>query len=505
MTESDKIDPYKDLPLKKWIRTDRLPFIFCSGCTIGTIIQTVAYVLEKEGYKRKEIVVVSGIGCSGRASGYFRTGTFHSTHGRALTVATGIKVANPKLKVVVLSGDGDLSSIGGNHLIHAARRNIDITVVEMNNYIYGMTGGQAAPTTPPHAFSQTTPHGNIDPQWNLIPLVAYSGATFLARWTSFHIHRTRETLTKALKHKGFSFVEIVFPCPTEFGHLNRLETPVEMMKKMLDVCEVSVEKGPWEAEIDWTKRIVLGEFLAEEKAEYTQQLADLRKRIMQKEKDKIAETKKETEEEIEEESSPFELLSFGHPTTKEQSITEMIVAGSGGQGIISFARLLTKATFDSEGRYCTQSQNYGPEARGGLTFSQILIADEPVPFPQVTEPDILVLLSKRGLDRFLKLIPEVKTVFYDPESITIDHSIAPETTFYSVEATRIAIEVIEARQVANIIMLGALTSITEVVGEKAMKETIAARWPRYKELNLRAFDEGIAIGSKLKENKEDLV
>ena len=504
MTESEKIDPYEDLPLKKWLRTDRLPFIFCSGCTIGTIIQSVATVFEKEGYSRKEIVVVSGIGCSGRSSGYFRTGTFHSTHGRALTVATGIKVANPKLKVVVLSGDGDLSSIGGNHLIHAARRNIDITVVEMNNYIYGMTGGQAAPTTPPHAFSQTTPHGNIDPQWNLIPLVAYSGATFLARWTSFHIHRTRETLAKALSHKGFAFVEIVFPCPTEFGHLNRLETPVEMMKKMLDVCEVSVEKGPWEAEIDWTRRIVLGEFMAEEKPEYTQQLEDLRIRIQAKEAEETEEAKEtEGKEEIEPNDFSYEPLSFGYPTTKEQSITEMIVAGSGGQGIISFARLLTKATFDSEGRYCSQSQNYGPEARGGLAYCQILIADEPVPFPQVTEPNVLVLLSSRALDRFEKIIPKVKTVFYDPESITIDHSIAPNTTFYTVEATRIAIEVIEARQVANIIMLGALTAITEVVGEDAMKETVAAGWPRYKDLNLKAFDEGAAIGKKLKEGEED--
>lgn len=184
----------------------------------------------------RDLVVVSGIGCSAWiASPYFLADTLHTTHGRAIAFATGVKVGLPDKYVVVISGDGDLASIGGNHLIHAARRNVDITVILVNNFIYGMTGGQVAPTTPFGAITTTTPYRNIEHPLKVAETVAAAGASYVARWTTAHVYQLIESIKKALMTKGFSLVEVISQCPVQFGRRNKMKEPAEMLRWFLKI------------------------------------------------------------------------------------------------------------------------------------------------------------------------------------------------------------------------------------------------------------------------------
>ncbi len=263
--------------MQKYIRTDRLPWIYCPGCSIGIATQMVAHAIEDLGLDFHKVVIISGIGCSGRTSGYFKTGTYHTTHGRAIAFAEGVKIANPELEVIVISGDGDLAAIGGNHLIHACRRNIDITVVCINNLNYGMTGGQFGPTTEHERYSQTSPppFGNVEHPFNLVQLAASSGATFVARWTAVQARRATKSIAKGIKKKGFSFIEIVGACPTAYGRMNRLGDGLAMHKHLLEVADIQNGLPPHEAEFDYERRIVCGEFVNIEKPEYTEVLRQM--------------------------------------------------------------------------------------------------------------------------------------------------------------------------------------------------------------------------------------
>ena len=195
-------------PVEPFLRTDRMPHIWCPGCGIGTTVNSFARALVDSKIDLGSLALVSGIGCTGRVAGYVKLDSFHTTHGRAIPFATGLKLANPKLNVVVYSGDGDLSAIGGNHLIHAARRNIDLKVICVNNLIYAMTGGQTAPTTPDHSTTSTNPYGTFEPSFNLPHLVEAAGAVYVARWTTFHVRQLARSISEAFKKKGFSFIEV---------------------------------------------------------------------------------------------------------------------------------------------------------------------------------------------------------------------------------------------------------------------------------------------------------
>ncbi|RDE16228.1 MAG: hypothetical protein C4K48_02135 [Candidatus Thorarchaeota archaeon] len=266
--------------MAKYIRTDRTPFIYCPGCSVGIVSGMLARAIDNLGIDFTKVVVVSGVGCTGRTSGYFKTGTYHTTHGRAIAFAEGVKIANPELSVIVVSGDGDVAAIGGNHLIHACRRNIDITVICINNFNYGMTGGQFGPTTEHERFSQTSPApiGNIEHPFNLVKLAASSGATFVARWTAIQVRRATKSMEKAIKRKGFSFVEIIGACPTAYGRMNRLGDGLAMHKHLLEVAEIQNGLPPHEAELDYARRIVCGEFVDIEKPEYTAVLEEAHRR-----------------------------------------------------------------------------------------------------------------------------------------------------------------------------------------------------------------------------------
>jgi len=255
-------------PLEKWLRMDRMPHIWCSTCGIGTAVTCFIEAIKKTTLSREDICVVSGIGCSGRIAGYIKQDSFHTTHGRAIPFAVGLKLANPKLKVVVFSGDGDLSSIGGNHLIHTARRNLDITVLCINNFIYAMTGGQVAPTTPPTAVATTTPYGNYEHPFNLPALAAACGAVYVARWTALHVRRLTNSMAEALQKKGFSFVEIICPCTTLYARKNKLGSGLDLMKFYHDNSEIVNGADPREVDIQFQSKIKVGKFVDIDKPTY---------------------------------------------------------------------------------------------------------------------------------------------------------------------------------------------------------------------------------------------
>ncbi len=216
-------------PVMPFLRQDRLPHIWCPGCGIGTAFSSCLSAIKATEIPYNQFTMVSGIGCSARGAGYIKLDSFHTTHGRAIPFASGIKMAKPDLNVIVFSGDGDLFAIGGNHFIHAARRNIDMTAIVMNNRIYGMTGGQFSPLSGPGVKATTAPYKTIDNSFDVVELAKAAGATFVARSTAFHVKECTEMLAKAILHKGFSVVEIMSQCPTHFGRKNKEGDAVNML------------------------------------------------------------------------------------------------------------------------------------------------------------------------------------------------------------------------------------------------------------------------------------
>jgi 2-oxoglutarate ferredoxin oxidoreductase subunit beta len=267
-TTEVKVQPREEHPLEKLLRMDRIPHIWCPTCGLGTTVTALAVALEQLELDLNNVAVVSGIGCTGRVAGYMKLDSFHTTHGRPIPFALGLHIARPDLKVIVLSGDGDLISIGGNHFIHTARRNIDITVICVNNFIYAMTGGQVAPTTPITARTATSPYGCYEHPFNLPLLAASSGATYVARWTALHIRRLTTAFKEAISKRGFSFVEVIAPCSTLYARLNKLGDGLDLMKFYHDNSIIKHGADPREIDIDYQSSIVVGKFLDIEKPTY---------------------------------------------------------------------------------------------------------------------------------------------------------------------------------------------------------------------------------------------
>lgn len=252
-------------PIDSLLRADRLPHILCPGCGIGTVIHGYAHAIAASGFGEDNHVCVSGIGCSGRAAGYVNVDSYHATHGRALPFALGIAVHKPELTVTVISGDGDLTSIGGNHLIHAARRNVNLNVICINNFNYGMTGGQVGPTTPIGAIGTTAPEGAVESPFILPYLAKATGATFVARWTILHVREFQEAVLRSMNKDGFSFIEVLAPCPTSFGRPNKISDGLHEVEMYRKRCRI--ENGAPNLEdldidlLDESKPIVVGNFV----------------------------------------------------------------------------------------------------------------------------------------------------------------------------------------------------------------------------------------------------
>src|SRR5512139_1497850 len=214
--------------------TKKFPNVWCSGCGIGVVMGALIRAIDRLALDKNDVAVVSGIGCTGRMPVYLDFNTMHTTHGRALAFATGLKLAQPRLNVIVVMGDGDALAIGGNHFIHAARRNIDLTAIVVNNSIYGMTGGQYSPTTPRGSRATTTVYSNIEQDFRISELAVTAGAVFVGRGTVYHAKLLDSLIEKALLKKGFSVVEVIAHCHTQYGRQNRLGTAVEMMEWQRD-------------------------------------------------------------------------------------------------------------------------------------------------------------------------------------------------------------------------------------------------------------------------------
>jgi 2-oxoglutarate ferredoxin oxidoreductase subunit beta len=245
----------------------KFPSVWCPGCGNGIVMSALIRAIDKLALSKDEICMVSGIGCSSRLPVYLDFNSLHTTHGRALAFATGVKFAQPKMKVIVITGDGDALAIGGNHFIHACRRNIDITTILINNHIYGMTGGQGSPTTPSDAFSTTTPYGNVEKHFDPCDLAKGAGASFVGRTTVYHTPQMEKMIAQAIDHRGFSLVEVISNCHTYFGRLNRKGDAVAMLKIFKDMA-VTTAKAKNMSPEELQDKILIGNLHTDDKTEF---------------------------------------------------------------------------------------------------------------------------------------------------------------------------------------------------------------------------------------------
>ena len=264
---------YRYLRAKK-----KFPHVWCPGCGIGIVMGSIIRAIDSLGWELDDILMVSGIGCTSRMPVYVDFNTLHTAHGRALAYGTGAKMANPKLKVLAVMGDGDSMAIGGNHIIHAARRNMDITAIIVNNNNYGMTGGQFSPTTPLGAKTSTTPYGMIEPDFDICKLIGAAGANFVARGDVYHVVELDNMIKKALSGTGFRVVEALAPCPTNFGRANRQGDAVDMMKILKDET-INIAQAAKLPKDKTDGKIVRGIFTNKSEIGYTERYNNLCERV----------------------------------------------------------------------------------------------------------------------------------------------------------------------------------------------------------------------------------
>jgi len=492
-------------PMDTLLRGERLPHIWCQGCGLGTALTTFISALQwlekNQGWDLDKVAVVSGIGCTGRIAGYIRLDSFHTTHGRAIPFATGLKLANPELKVVVLSGDGDIAGIGGNHFIHAARRNLDITVVCVNNFNYGMTGGQVGPTTPHEARAVTSQYGNFEYPFNLPYLAAASGASYVARWTVLHARRLEWTLREALLHPGFSFIEVIAPCSTAYARWNRegagldpeklRRRGLEVLKFYQQVGRIAHDTHPKDAGVQvddngLLTEIVEGKFLEDPKPDL-QPALDALAVMGQK---RWAAAKKALDERP-------KLAS----RTDRVPRTEVQLGGFGGQGIISAGKIIGQAAAIYDGLEVCFTQSYGPEARGGAAGSQVVVASEPIHHPHLIRPTNMIIMSQGAYAKYASFLAPGGTLLVDDSLVTLPEDHRQDIVTHGLPATHIAAELGNNRA-ANTVMLGFWTAIAGVVSREAMRHSVAESVPpKTIEVNLQAFEAGYERGQQVAANR----
>ena len=264
--------------LLHYLRQEILPTVYCPGCGCGQVLNAFVNALDELEIDPKNIISVTGIGCSSWIpSPYLKCDTLHTTHGRAVAFATGVKVIRPKSQVIVIAGDGDLAGIGGNHLIHAARRNVGLAVFLVNNYIYGMTGGQVSPTTPFGVPTTTTPYDNVEYPMRIAELVAAAGANYVARWTTYHIRKLTTAMKKALRKDGFSLIEIISQCPVSYGRRVGLSDGVALLEHFRK-SSVTVSKAKTMSEQELEEKIVVGTLVERDRIEFTESLRRINER-----------------------------------------------------------------------------------------------------------------------------------------------------------------------------------------------------------------------------------
>ncbi len=477
----DKLAPVRD-----YLRKDKkFPTVWCAGCGIGIVQSALLTTIYELQIPRDRVVFVSGIGCTGRIPTYVDFNTIHVTHGRALPCATGLKIANPDFVVFAIMGDGDAAAIGGNHLIHTCRRNIDVNAIIVNNSIYGMTGGQYSPTTPLEAFASTAPYGCQEPPFDLCKLCIGSGGTFVARSTVYHFGMMTNLLKKAVEHKGFSVVEVTSNCPTCFGRRNKMGSPVKMMQLLKDnaVRLKNWEEMPPE---ERTGKFPVGIFEESQREEYT---ARYQKEVIDKVGSFPGAAPEEAQEVVPGEETPAEL----HGTVAVR------LSGSGGQGLILAGVIYGKAASIYDERNAVQTQSYGPEARGGASKSDIVLSDEPIDYPLAEKLDVLLSLNQESCDKFFPDLKEDGVLIVD--SLYVKNIPTPKA--YSIPFTEIAKNVVGRIVVANVVALGAVCELAPYVSRRAFEEALRDSVPKGTEqINLHAFEEGVRAARELKGQRQ---
>jgi 2-oxoglutarate ferredoxin oxidoreductase subunit beta len=466
----------------------------------------------RSGLDLDKVAVVSGIGCTGRVAGYMRLDGFHTTHGRALPFATGLKLANDGLKVIVFSGDGDLIAIGGNHFIHAARRNMDITVVCANNFIYGMTGGQVGPTTPTGAGASTSPWGNLEHPFNVPYLAAAAGATYVARWTVLHARRLEKAIHQALLKPGFTVVEVISPCPTAYGRANREAYGRDMMAFYHENAVIRHGAHPQDVDIGLGSQIVCGEFVNIERPTFQDRLRALHREKALTEYQPWAELSEGDRVPPEAAIRYKTQLDVGGETAEAEAAPgtelppggiEIQLGGFGGQGIILSGKIIGRSQAIYEGRQVSLTRSYGPEARGGACGSALIISNSPILYPHVTRPNVMVMMSQAAYATYHHKLADDGLLLVDADLVELDsgpeeHGPEGHQEVIAVPATHIAEEELGLRIVANIVMLGALTAVTDVLSEEAMRQAVLDSVPQTtRDLNERAFNRGYEVGTEL--------
>jgi 2-oxoglutarate ferredoxin oxidoreductase subunit beta len=478
-----------ELDYRQYLRLDMMPHILCPGCGHGTVLKAILRAIHGLGLDRERLVFVSGIGCSSRLVGYVDFCTLHTTHGRSLTFATGLKLARPDLQVVVITGDGDGLAIGGNHLIHAARRNIDLTCLLLNNATYGMTGGQGAPTTPPGARSSTMRSGTVETDFDACQLVRGAGGTFVARGMTAAPLGLDDLIARAIRHQGFSFVEIISDCPEFFGRYNGLGRGPDMLeaqrRHVEDIDELLEDKRfvvGLETPGGRRPAVACGVLHEETRPELGELL---RARSPQGRRPPVSE--RGSVEPAAHGAAPEQHASPGAPY-------EVRLAGAGGQGIVLAGLLLAEAAV-AAGKNATHAQAYGPESRGGATRAEVIVADGEIDYPCVDRVDFLVALTAEAHARYARQLKPGAIVLLD--AAKPPDGPADGITRHALPILATAQRVLGTQVGANLVALGALVALSGVVPAPAMERVIGARRPGGSpERALRAFRAGIELGRR---------
>jgi 2-oxoglutarate ferredoxin oxidoreductase subunit beta len=462
---------------EKYLREERLPHIWCAGCGNGIVGKALVRAIEKLGLEQDRVCLVSGIGCSSRLPGYLDFNTLHTTHGRPLAFASGLKLARPDLDVIVITGDGDALAIGGNHFVHGAQRNLDLTTILFNNGVYGMTGGQLAPTTPHEMFATTAPYGNIEQPFDTCKLAAAAGASYVARGTTYKSQQVERLIADGIRHKGFALIEVMTNCNVYYGRQNQ--------KTVLDLLrwekEAAVDSKAFEA-MDPAQRegkFPVGLLHNEDRPEYRALYDTL-----------IAKARQEAKVAAEREREP---LPVAAPANRLPEPLAVRLSGAGGQGLIFAGVILAEAAAVYEGRQVVQNQVYGPEARGGASKAEVIISDKAIDHPKPTAIDLHLALSPEACHRFSRDLKASGILIVDANNV----STIPPGAFavYRLPIIETAQKKVGRALMANVVSLGLVATLSKAVSPEALERAVLARVPpETEELNRRALAVGFALG-----------
>jgi 2-oxoglutarate ferredoxin oxidoreductase subunit beta len=462
----------------EYLRESALPTRWCPACGHGIVLKAAQQAMANLALPKDKILGVSGIGCCSRCSSYCDINALQTTHGRGLAFATGAKLQRPDINVIVFQGDGDCIAIGGNHFIHAAQKNIDMTLIVLNNNNFAMTGSQVSPTTPHLGRTTTTPFGNIEVPLDICEIAKASGATYVARSTAFHYKQMVSVIERGIAHKGFSVIECLSPCPTGYGRRNNFPDAFGMYDWLRDNTAL-IEKTAGLSPEERSKKISIGILSEKQAPEYIDEYENMIERS--KEKHNVIKN--------------YIVIENGGATQKITDRIEVRLSGSGGQGLVLAGVILAEAGI-RQGRTCVQSQSYGPEARGGASRSEVVFSDGSIAFPEVLKPDVLLAMTQQACDKYLPGVKDDAVVLID--STFVKEIPATNARVYQFPITEYAKNELGISLVANMMAISMLSEMTGLVEMDALEKTVETRVSeKVKNANLMAVKKGREYATKL--------